>query len=213
MQLDPIQLVLEADIVVKAVILLLIIFSITSWSIIIQKILLFRNAEKNIQSFEDFLDHQTDDQRALQKASQATLNPAASIYVAFNQWLDQKQKRNARITSENAGHQLDRLRSQEVSFLQSRIAFLATTGNAAPFIGLFGTVWGIMNSFLSIGAKGATNLAVVAPGIAEALIATAIGLVAAIPAVIGYNYCVNRIQKIDETLDDFNHKLLEDTQA
>lgn len=101
-----------------------------------------------------------------------------------------------------------RSRQTEVGSLENRIPFLATTASAAPFVGLFGTVWGIMNSFLNIGTTGATNLAVVAPGIAEALIATAIGLFAAIPAVIGYNYCASKIRKVSQDLDHVSNDFM-----
>ncbi|MFH1132740.1 MAG: MotA/TolQ/ExbB proton channel family protein, partial [Pseudomonadota bacterium] len=103
---------------------------------------------------------------------------------------------------------LDRAETTEMTKLESMLPFLATTGSAAPFIGLFGTVWGIMNSFRNIGAKGAANLATVAPGIAEALIATAIGLMAAIPAVVAYNYFLRRVKVLSAEMDSFSNDFL-----
>jgi len=103
---------------------------------------------------------------------------------------------------------LSRARTMAITEMENKVPFLATTASAAPFIGLFGTVWGIMNSFRNIGAKGAANLATVAPGIAEALVATAIGLVAAIPAVMGYNYLSRRIRVISAEMETFTNDFL-----
>jgi biopolymer transport protein TolQ len=103
---------------------------------------------------------------------------------------------------------LSRARTMAVTEMENKVPFLATTASSAPFIGLFGTVWGIMNSFRNIGAKGAANLATVAPGIAEALVATAIGLVAAIPAVMGYNYLSRRIRVISAEMETFTNDFL-----
>jgi biopolymer transport protein TolQ len=107
---------------------------------------------------------------------------------------------------------LQRAEASETTHLESMVAFLATTGSAAPFVGLFGTVWGIMNSFRAIGEKGAANLATVAPGIAEALIATAIGLMAAIPAVVAYNYFLRRIKVLTSEMDAFSNDFLNITK-
>src|SRR5262249_49951906 len=109
---------------------------------------------------------------------------------------------------ENIERALRRAQTSETTHLESMVPFLATTGSAAPFIGLFGTVWGIMNSFRNIGAKGAANLTTVAPGIAEALVATAIGLVAAIPAVMAYNYFVRKIRVLSSEMESFQNDFL-----
>jgi biopolymer transport protein TolQ len=103
---------------------------------------------------------------------------------------------------------LNRARDSESTKLESTLGFLATTGSASPFIGLFGTVWGIMNTFRDIGTRGSANLAVVAPGISEALIATAAGLAAAIPAVIFYNYYLSRVRTMTQEMDSFSSELL-----
>jgi biopolymer transport protein TolQ len=130
-------------------------------------------------------------------------NPLANLYTVSYAELEKIRDGSSakQDIMTNIQRLIQRTKQKELASLESRIPFLATTGSAAPFIGLFGTVWGIMNSFLNIGATGATSLAVVAPGIAEALIATGIGLFAAIPAVIGYNYCVSKIRKVGQNLD------------
>jgi len=203
--MDPMKLILEADIVVKGVIILLAVLSVVSWAIIIQKMLLFQKVRKNCEQFLDFFRADMGSSKVLDRAHKATMNPLASLVLHANHALHQgsttQSDRNI------LSRALERTKEGEIWFLENKLSFLATTGSAAPFIGLFGTVWGIMNAFLNIGEKGATNLAVVAPGIAEALIATAIGLVAAIPAVIGYNYCVQKIRGITHTMDQFVSEL------
>lgn len=151
----------------------------------------------------DFFETHTNLQEIYRTAQATKDNPLATVfsesYVELEKIRDGSSgKQDVLTTIQRTIH---RNKQKELATLESRIPFLATTGSAAPFIGLFGTVWGIMNAFLNIGSTGATNLAVVAPGIAEALIATAIGLFAAIPAVIGYNYCVSKIRKVNQDLD------------
>jgi biopolymer transport protein TolQ len=109
---------------------------------------------------------------------------------------------------DNVDRALNRARDSESTKLERTLGFLATTGSASPFIGLFGTVWGIMNTFRDIGTRGSANLAVVAPGISEALIATAAGLAAAIPAVIFYNYYLSRVRTMTQEMDSFSSELL-----
>jgi biopolymer transport protein TolQ len=109
---------------------------------------------------------------------------------------------------DNIERALNRARDSESTKLESALGFLATTGSASPFIGLFGTVWGIMDTFKGIGARGSATLAIVAPGISEALIATAAGLAAAIPAVIFYNYYINRVKTMTQEMDNFSSELL-----
>lgn len=131
----------------------------------------------------------------------------ASVFRSgYYEW--SKSKAEAVGNDENVERAIRRSVTAELTKLEAKIPFLATTGSAAPFIGLFGTVWGIMNSFLNIGAKGATGLAVVAPGISEALIATAIGLFAAIPAVVGYNYCIAEFRFIHREMENFANDFL-----
>jgi biopolymer transport protein TolQ len=211
MKLDPFRLILDADIVVKCVIFLLLAASFVCWAIIYQKIVQFRHILKDNQKFLDFYDQSSLDQ-VYKKSQKIENNPLANVLRAGFQEFE-KAKQNSKIdTLKNIQRTVNRARQQELSILENRIPFLATTGSSAPFIGLFGTVWGIMNSFLNIGSTGATNLAVVAPGIAEALIATAIGLFAAIPAVIGYNYCVSKIRTISQDLDQLSNDMMNSFQ-
>jgi biopolymer transport protein TolQ len=203
MKLNPLQLILDADIIVKFVILLLLIASVVCWGIIYQKILRFRRILKDNDGFMEFFDRHTNMEQINRHAMAFNDNPLANVYRSS--YAELEKIRDGSSAKGDVLSTIQRLiqrnKQRELSMLESRIPFLATTGSAAPFIGLFGTVWGIMNSFLSIGSTGATSLAVVAPGIAEALIATAIGLFAAIPAVIGYNYCVSKIRRISQDLD------------
>ena len=197
--IDVLALISDADIVVKAVILVLILFSVISWEIMIKKSIAIRRASKNTQKFINFFWSQSDLDHAFAKAKKTKNCPAAQMFKAAYQ----EYKRGTQVGNESfikdltkvdqIERVLERSKQKELSTLEDRIPFLATAGSSAPFIGLFCTVWGIMNSFINIGQMGSTNLAVVAPGIAEALIATAIGLFAAIPAVIGYNFCNTRL--------------------
>lgn len=203
MKLNPFQLIFDADIVVKLVILALIAASIVCWGIIFQKILRFRRILKDNDSFMDFFETHTNMQEIYRTAQNMEENPLTNVFTESYRELEKIRdgssgKQDVLTTIQRTIH---RTKQKELSALEKRIPFLATTGSSAPFIGLFGTVWGIMNAFLNIGATGATSLAVVAPGIAEALIATAIGLFAAIPAVVGYNYCVSKIRKVSNDLD------------
>ena len=136
-------------------------------------------------------------------------SPVAAVFSSgYHEFMKAKDSRASDDVLENIERALRRSSTNELTLLEKRVPFLATTGSSAPFIGLFGTVWGIMNSFLNIGAKGATNLAVVAPGISEALIATAVGLFAAIPAVIGYNYCASKIRLLHREMENFSSDFL-----
>ena len=144
-------------------------------------------------------------------ANQFILSPLASIFTASYyemQKLSDAKKKTNRFDFDNIERSVNRAHLTEMSRLEGFIPFLATTASAAPFIGLFGTVWGIMNSFQAIGARGSANLATVAPGISEALIATAIGLAAAIPAVIFYNFFLNKIKKFNSEMKNFRAELL-----
>lgn len=203
MKLNPFQLILDADIVVKFVIFLLLAASVVCWGIIYQKILRFKRILKDNDSFMEFFERHTNMEQIQRHAQSVNDNPLANVYR--DSYAELEKIRDGSSAKQDVLTTIQRLihrnKQKELSALESRIPFLATTGSAAPFIGLFGTVWGIMNAFLNIGATGATSLAVVAPGIAEALIATAIGLFAAIPAVIGYNYCISKIRKVNHDLD------------
>lgn len=210
MKLNPFHLIWDADIVVKCVIALLLAASIISWGIIYQKVMRFRDILKSNQTFLDFFDTQSNLEQINRKAIAMNDNPLASTFRnGFSELEKLKDGTSGKSdVLSTIQRTMYRSRQKQVGSLENRIPFLATTASAAPFIGLFGTVWGIMNSFLNIGATGATNLAVVAPGIAEALIATAIGLFAAIPAVIGYNYCASKIRKVSQDLDHVSNDFM-----
>jgi biopolymer transport protein TolQ len=194
-------LIFKAGLIVKFVLLLLLFFSVFSWAIIFYKLRLLSKIEKESNEFyQAFLkDKQWD---ALYKSTKKlTISPLANLF-------------RAAYSIEDAGideikSTLKKIESMEAARLEKYLTFLATTGSTTPFIGLFGTVWGIMNSFMGIGRIGAASLAVVAPGIAEALIATAAGLVTAIPAVIAYNYFLSRTRRTIIMTEDFSQELID----
>ncbi len=204
-RLDPLELFLEADIVVQAVMAGLILASIGVWTIIVAFSLRMGRMEARTREYEtDFWDARDRDDLLTKQKRRAV--PAARVAAAgLDEWkkstaggaLDKPAARD-RIAAAMDGQV-----SEEADELASRLNFLATTGSVAPFVGLFGTVWGIMNSFFQIGAQESSSLAVVAPGISEALFATAIGLFAAIPAVIAYNRFSNRVNRYEARLHRF----------
>lgn len=219
MKLNVLKLIVNAGLVVKFVLLILAIFSIVSWGIIFLKVRVLRRARENSDRFLEFFWTQRNMDSAYRKAEQLDICPVAAVfrrgYSELTKLREAAAGKQGELTHdeidgilENVERALRRSALAQLAALEKRVPFLATTGSAAPFIGLFGTVWGIMNSFLNIGATGATNLAVVAPGISEALIATAVGLFAAIPAVIGYNYCVSQIRGIHREMENFTNDFL-----
>lgn len=211
MKLDILHLVLDAGPVVKLVMLILVIFSVLSWGIILTK---YRLIGKTIKQDRDFLNFFWDGasmDASYRKSGNLPHSLAAIAYKsAYAEYRKTEESLKAsalrssdQMLLENTERAFERAVNAHIGEMEKNLSFLATTGSAAPFIGLFGTVWGIMNSFLNIGATGATNLAVVAPGISEALIATALGLFAAIPAVMGYNYCISKIRGIHKNVLNF----------
>jgi biopolymer transport protein TolQ len=210
---DILGAVLAAGPVVKGVILILLVFSVLSWAIIITKFRQIRRAQReNVEFFKLFW-AAPDLIAAIEGTEHLTASPAACVLretlaagtfpvpVAGN-----PSAKPALLThpSEDATRRfLRRSLSEQSDRLSRTLSFLATCGNTAPFIGLFGTVWGIMTSFHNIGLKGSASLATVAPGIAEALIATAAGLAAAIPAVMAYNYFLGQVRRLESELTDF----------
>jgi len=196
------QLVLQAGIVVKIVLLILLFFSIVSWAIIIFKQRYFSKANRESEQFLRAY-RSNRDPKALFKATKGlTLSPIANVFKSV--YSDEGHRDRSEVK-----RLLRRYETLESVKLEKYLNFLATTGSTTPFIGLFGTVWGIMNSFHGIGAAGSASLAVVAPGIAEALIATAVGLAAAIPAVIAYNYYLSMSRKMIVEMEDFSEDLIE----
>ncbi|MBI5810634.1 MAG: protein TolQ [Deltaproteobacteria bacterium] len=204
-------MVVSAGPMVKAILLILLAFSILSWAIIVYKVLLLRKAEKETTAFYELFWEKRQFAQIAAASKSFRFTPLASLFISIYNELASTIKSSEAVQRED----LDRLQrvlhktsAVESAKLEYGVPFLATAGNTAPFIGLFGTVWGIMTSFRSIGAKGAANLAVVAPGISEALVATAMGLMVAIPAVVGYNHIVARIERINKEIDNFSSDLL-----
>jgi len=207
--------------VVFFVLLILVFFSLTSWTIIMWKVLELRRAKRSCDEFlAAFWQAKRLDQ-LYEEALAIEGNPIAEVFAAgyreAEQVLQARTKGGAEDTNvltaelsgvESVERALRRAANHEISSLERLITFLATTASASPFIGLFGTVWGIMNSFRDIGTQGAAGLAVVAPGISEALIATALGLAAAIPAVIAYNHLQNRIKILADDIENFTADFL-----
>jgi biopolymer transport protein TolQ len=218
-KLDIISLISHAGAVPKAVLGLLALMSLISWYVIGAKwMYLARGYRRSIRFVEKFWDSSLDEM--WKEAESAPPSPVSEVFRAGYLELIKLRKRRAQAQAEAKSDEgglgdiesleraLSRARTMAITEMENKVPFLATTASAAPFIGLFGTVWGIMNSFRNIGAKGAANLATVAPGIAEALVATAIGLVAAIPAVMGYNYLSRRIRVISAEMETFTNDFL-----
>lgn len=203
-------LFLQADIVVKAVMLFLAAASLWSWAIIFDKILRIRSLTKRAEKFEEKFWSGSSLEELYDRVGPRPPDPMSSIFVAAMREWRRSSSKNKEGKPENIaglGQRIDRVMrislEREMDQLQSRMTFLASTGAVAPFVGLFGTVWGIMNTFTAIGASSDTSLATVAPGIAEALFATALGLVAAIPAVIAFNSISSDMNRYALRLENF----------
>jgi len=203
------SMIFGAGVMVKFVLAILIVFSILSWAIIIYKYRVLKKMEKESGEFLEFFWHNKQFASIFGTAANYRFTPFARLFTAgYNELLQarsQKREDGQFSVGETGSIQraLKKAMSIEISRMEKAVSFLATTGNTAPFIGLFGTVWGIMNSFSGIGIKGSASLAVVAPGISEALIATAMGLAAAIPAVVAYNHFVTRINRMANEMESF----------
>ena len=203
-------LIFEADFVVKIVMIILLIASIWSWAIIIDKSRKFIRLKKQANTFESAFWSGDSLEELYEKQANSPEHPLASVFVAgMYEWTRVNDKNTLSNEKIQAGLQ-DRIHqvmhvavTRELENIEKNIGYLATVGSTAPFIGLFGTVWGIMNSFQSIALSKDTSLAVVAPGIAEALLATALGLLAAIPAVIAYNKLSNSLNSYATKLQNF----------
>ena len=219
------ELVIHAGAVVKFVLLLLLCFSIISWGIIFSKLKLVRRAKKESEYFLDYFWKNKDLSSVNENILQYKNSPLAQVFHAGYQEIMKIKKAKAVRNPEGVSFDIDTLGTEidsidnvhralknallsQVTKLERALSFLATTGSTAPFIGLFGTVWGIMDSFRGIGLRGSASLDVVAPGISEALIATAAGLAAAIPAVVAYNYFVSRVKVLANEMDNFSSEFL-----
>jgi len=220
--IDIIHMVLNASFMVQLVLLLLLTFSVISWTIIILNFRYIRRAFKESAVFLDYFWKSRDFSEALSKAKTLEGSPVARLFRSGYTELKKTVQSGASQGSgqdisplgarimgiDNVKRALRRGITTETTRMTQMVPFLATTGNTTPFIGLFGTVWGIMGSFHGIGLRGSASLAVVAPGISEALVATAAGLAVAIPAVSAFNYFIHQIRTLESELDSFSADFL-----
>tara|TARA_B100000686_G_C16781052_1_gene971893 strand:+ start:474 stop:1205 length:732 start_codon:yes stop_codon:yes gene_type:complete len=208
------SLFFRADLVVKSVIVILVLASIYSWTIIVGKLIRINRLKKLQIEFDEIFWSGNSFEDLFETFNYNQSDPKSKIFCsAINEWNKSKKQNNKKNNQEkfsNVNSLKERMnRSMQVTFnkesenIEKNLTFLATAGSTAPFIGLFGTVWGIMNSFQSIAIAQNTNLAVVAPGIAEALFATALGLFVAIPAVVAYNKLTSDLSKYFQSLESF----------
>tara|TARA_B100000945_G_scaffold304484_1_gene290022 strand:- start:144 stop:818 length:675 start_codon:yes stop_codon:yes gene_type:complete len=201
-----IQLFLRADIIVKSVIIILIASSIYSWAIIFDKYKLFKKINKSSEEFEEKFWKSKSAESFYNNLPANIEDPMALLFKSSMQAV--MKSRSKSNLSEKLNGILDANIEKQMNLIERNYTFLATVGSTAPFIGLFGTVWGIMNSFQSIAISRNTSLAIVAPGIAEALFATALGLLAAIPAVVAYNKFSNDSKKYLQKLENFSKRFI-----
>lgn len=207
-EFNLVSLFLEASIVVKIVILILVLFSILSWAVIIQRSRVLTQAKKSALAFEDRFWSGEDLHRlheGLENRREGLSGSEQIFYVGFKEFirLQQANPDSPEAIIQGSSRAMNLALNREVEQLENYIPFLATVGSTSPYIGLFGTVWGIMHSFMGLSAVKQATLQSVAPGIAEALIATAIGLFAAIPAVMAYNRLSLRVNKLEQGYANF----------
>ena len=209
--------VLMAGPIVKFVLLLLVGFSVVSWAIIFLKIKLFRGIERNQAEFAKAFAEGKGLTALYEQAQKAEKSPITEVFRAGYLEITRIQRerseapapaRPAPFPVDNVIRAMRKTTQEQVGAMENYLPFLATTGSSTPFIGLFGTVWGIMNAFSGIGTTGNASLATVAPGIAEALVATAAGLAAAIPSVMAYNYFLSRIRAIHTRINSFTSEFI-----
>lgn len=211
--MNLVALISEATVIVQLILLLLMFFSVFSWAIIIFKRRSLRAAASQSQKFLAAFRKSKNLAEVGDAARKAKASPLAALFQAGYKELAYQNKAGAgngwsKDRLESLNRALLKASNTEVARLEKLMFFLATTGSVTPFIGLFGTVWGIMDSFMAIGSQRSASLATVAPGIAEALIATAVGLFAAIPAVIAYNFFLGRIKDLVTDMEDFSLEFL-----
>ena len=203
-----INLFLRADIVVKSVIIILVLSSIYTWALIIDKYKLFKKIQKSTSIFEDKFWNSKSAESFYNGLSGKYDDPMANIFRSAMAELVKIKSKNYATQTARVSRILEISTDKEIQSIEKNFIFLATIGSTAPFIGLFGTVWGIMNSFQSIAISRNTSLAIVAPGIAEALFATALGLLAAVPAVIAYNKFNNESRLYGQRIENFAKRFL-----
>jgi biopolymer transport protein TolQ len=213
------DLVRGSGLVVQFILYLLILFSVTSWGIIAHKFRQLRRAKRESEKFIDIFWERRNLSSIHEASRDLKLCPVAQVFRSGYEELvrvSRVKKENSpgeALTTElggveNVSRAMKRATSVEITKLEKYLTFLATTASAAPFIGLFGTVWGIMNAFMGLSVTHSSSIQAVAPGIAEALIATAVGIAAAIPALMAYNYFVQQIKVLAVEMDNFSHEFL-----
>jgi biopolymer transport protein TolQ len=213
MNINIFKIIADADIVVQLILLLLVFFSVFSWAIIFFKLKTLKTSFRQSDRFLEAFRRSKSLTEVNDSAKKLRGSPLATIFLAGHKELAYQSKAKGEDAwtgerTESLNRALLKASNGEVARLEKMMFFLATTGSVSPFIGLFGTVWGIMISFIRIGAMRSASLQVVAPGIAEALIATAVGLFAAVPAVIAYNYFLGRIKDVIADMEDFSLEFL-----
>ena len=196
-----INLFIRADIIIKTVIIILIVSSIYSWAIIFEKIKMFRRINKSTEEFENKFWKSKSAESFYNSLPNNVNDPMADVF-RHSMDIMLKSKRSSNL-NEKMSRMLEINTDQQMEKIEKRYTFLATVGSTAPFIGLFGTVWGIMNSFRGLAETNQATLSTVAPGISEALIATAIGLFAAIPALIAYNRYTTSVETLLSSFENF----------
>ncbi len=201
-----ISLFIRADIIVKSVIIILIASSIYSWAIIFEKVKMFKRINKTTEEFENKFWKSKSAETFYNTLPANSEDPMANLFINSMEVM-LKSRRSSNL-NEKMSRMLEINLEKQMEKIEKSYTFLATVGSTAPFIGLFGTVWGIMNSFQSIAISRNTSLAIVAPGIAEALFATALGLLAAIPAVIAFNKFNSDSRRYSQKLENFSKRLL-----
>jgi biopolymer transport protein TolQ len=212
MQMGILDLVMASGLMAKLVLLSLVAVSIACWGIILSKWKTIKLAQQENARFLDLFWSGRNIEEIFVKTEEIEDSPVAMIFKSGVKELKKFPYSETQpldeLAIDNIARSLARASNAEVTRLEKQVSFLATTASAAPFVGLFGTVWGIMNSFQSIGVSGGANLAVVAPGISEALVTTAAGIAAAVPAVIAYNYFANSIKRAAADMDAFAQDFL-----
>ena len=203
-----IQLFLRADFIVKSVIIILIAASVYSWALIFEKYKLFKKIEKSTSSFEEKFWKSRSAESFYNSLTNKEKDPIANIFQSAMAELIKTKSKSSSVQSTRVIRVIEISADKEIKLIEKHFTFLATVGSTAPFIGLFGTVWGIMNSFQSIAISRNTSLAIVAPGIAEALFATALGLLAAIPAVVAYNKFSSDYKKYGQRIENFSKRFI-----
>ena len=202
------QLFIRADFIVKSVIIILIAASVYSWALIFEKYKLFKKIEKSTNSFEEKFWKSRSAESFYNSLTNREKDPIANIFQSAMIELIRTKSKSSSVQSNRVTRVIEISVDKEIKSIEKHFTFLATVGSTAPFIGLFGTVWGIMNSFQSIAISRNTSLAIVAPGIAEALFATALGLLAAIPAVVAYNKFNSDSKKYAGRIENFSKRFL-----